>query len=119
MFSFAVNAVGKVLRVSGQGLDRVGRMLEVSPYIEKRNEILFCYNNSLIIIAKLISSAKLKFIILLPLSSVSPSLRAQKFKNTLPAMKGSFIASSTAVVGNVSIGSNSSVWYGAVLRGMQ
>jgi carbonic anhydrase/acetyltransferase-like protein (isoleucine patch superfamily) len=37
----------------------------------------------------------------------------------LPAMKGSFIASSTAVVGNVSIGSNSSVWYGAVLRGMQ
>ncbi len=49
---------------------------------------------------------------------MNPSLRIQKFKAKLPAVKGSFIASSTAVVGDVSIGTNSSIWYGAVVRGI-
>ena len=33
-------------------------------------------------------------------------------------MKGSFVSSSTVVVGDVSVGTNSSIWYGAVLRGI-
>jgi len=34
-----------------------------------------------------------------------------------PILKGSFIAPTASVIGNVNIGSNSSVWYGAVVRG--
>lgn len=48
---------------------------------------------------------------------VQPSTRAVKFGAVKPVINGAFIAPSATVVGNVKIGSNSSVWYGAVIRG--
>jgi carbonic anhydrase/acetyltransferase-like protein (isoleucine patch superfamily) len=41
----------------------------------------------------------------------------KSFKNKYPEAKGSFIASSATVLGQVKIGINSSVWYGTILRG--
>ena len=48
---------------------------------------------------------------------VLPSMRVIAFKQTTPALQGNFVASSASVIGQVSMGANSSVWYGAVLRG--
>ena len=52
-----------------------------------------------------------------PIFIVNVSLRMKSFKNKYPEAKGSFIASSATVLGQVKIGINSSVWYGAILRG--
>jgi len=42
----------------------------------------------------------------------------QKYKNFLPKIHGTcFIAPGSAVIGNVEIGENSSVWHNAVIRG--
>ena len=48
---------------------------------------------------------------------VIPSTRSVKFGNDLPKINNSFIAQSASVIGKVEIGSGSSVWYGAVVRG--
>ncbi len=43
-----------------------------------------------------------------------------KFRDTAPRLApGVFVAENAAVIGDVSIGSNSSVWFGAVIRGDQ
>ncbi len=41
-----------------------------------------------------------------------------KFRGVSPALKCSFIAPSASVMGKVTIGPNSSIWYDAVVRGM-
>lgn len=46
-----------------------------------------------------------------------PSTRVMTLKKVTPEIKGAFIAPSATVIGKVSIGANSSVWYGAVIRG--
>ena len=57
------------------------------------------------------------FIILLIL--VCPSCRVQSVLNRAPDVaKASFIAPSASVSGKVTLGENSSVWYGSTLRGM-
>jgi carbonic anhydrase/acetyltransferase-like protein (isoleucine patch superfamily) len=48
---------------------------------------------------------------------LQPSLRNAALGKQVPVNKGSFVAPSATVVGNVSIGEHSSVWYNAVLRG--
>lgn len=48
---------------------------------------------------------------------MQPSLRVLKLGKDTPVIKAAFIAPSAAVIGRVQIGSNSSVWYGAVVRG--
>ena len=48
---------------------------------------------------------------------VIPSPRSVKFGNDLPKINNSFIAQSASVIGKVEIGTGSSVWYGAVIRG--
>jgi carbonic anhydrase/acetyltransferase-like protein (isoleucine patch superfamily) len=40
-----------------------------------------------------------------------------QFQKNVPSVKGSFIAPTASVIGKVKIGMNSSVWYGAVVRG--
>lgn len=40
-----------------------------------------------------------------------------KLRGVTPDIQGSFVASSATVIGQVKIGAQSSVWYGAVLRG--
>ena len=49
--------------------------------------------------------------------AVQPATRAVKFGTSKPDINGAFIAPSATVIGKVKIGSNSSVWYGAVIRG--
>ena len=49
--------------------------------------------------------------------AVQPSMRNAKLGKHTPQNMGSFVAPSATVVGNVSIGEHSSVWYNAVLRG--
>eukprot|EP01039_Chlorochromonas_danica_P010797 gene10797-11999_t len=48
---------------------------------------------------------------------LQPSLRSAAIKGVRPNIAGSFVAPSAAVVGNVTVGANSAVWYGAVVRG--
>jgi carbonic anhydrase/acetyltransferase-like protein (isoleucine patch superfamily) len=40
-----------------------------------------------------------------------------KLRKTTPKIVGSFVAPDATVVGRVSIGANSSIWYGAIIRG--
>jgi carbonic anhydrase/acetyltransferase-like protein (isoleucine patch superfamily) len=51
--------------------------------------------------------------------TVQPSMRNAVLGKHTPTNAGSFVAPSATVVGNVSIGEHSSVWYNAVLRGMR
>jgi gamma-carbonic anhydrase len=44
-------------------------------------------------------------------------LRSIKFRNDAPNFSANFVAPSATVVGKVNVGENSSIWYGAVLRG--
>ncbi len=48
---------------------------------------------------------------------MAPSLRAVKLRKTVPKIAGSFVAPDATIVGRVTVGSNSSVWYGAIIRG--
>lgn len=48
---------------------------------------------------------------------LQPSMRNAPLGKRLPKNSGSFVAPSASVVGDVSIGEHSSVWYNAVLRG--
>lgn len=48
---------------------------------------------------------------------VVPSTRVKAFKAAVPVIDASFIAPSATVIGDVKIGKNSSVWYGAVVKG--
>lgn len=41
-----------------------------------------------------------------------------KFGNDTPKITNSFIAQSASIIGKVEIGAGSSVWYGAVVRGI-
>lgn len=83
MLSGLLKMSSKVLRVTGQSLDKIGKSLEVSGYTETLN----------------------------------PSLRARKFKKSVPDIKGAYISNTSAVLGNVSIGAKSQIWYGAIVRG--
>lgn len=78
-----IQATSKFLRATGQGMDKIGKAIELHGYTERLN----------------------------------PSLRAAKFKNKAPIMNGNFVSSTSTVMGNVTIGANSSVWYGAIVRG--
>lgn len=48
---------------------------------------------------------------------LQPSMRSAPLGKRTPTLLGSFVAPSATVVGDVSIGAHSSVWYNAVLRG--
>lgn len=49
---------------------------------------------------------------------VVPSLRAKGFRGNVPQVGNlNFLAPNTAVIGQISLGDQSSVWYGATLRG--
>lgn len=47
-----------------------------------------------------------------------PSLRCKPYKHKFPSLRGAnFVAPNSTVVGDVAIGQDTSIWYGAVLRG--
>lgn len=48
---------------------------------------------------------------------VLPQTQVTKLRGVTPQLNGVFVASSATIVGNVRIGANSSVMYGAVIRG--
>ena len=49
---------------------------------------------------------------------MQPSLAGIKLGKSVPEIKNvSFIAPSSTIIGKVAIANNSSVWYGAVIRG--
>jgi UDP-3-O-[3-hydroxymyristoyl] glucosamine N-acyltransferase len=50
--------------------------------------------------------------------SALPSTRIMPYKKNIPNVEGvAFIAPSATVMGRVTLGQGSSVWYGAVIRG--
>jgi carbonic anhydrase/acetyltransferase-like protein (isoleucine patch superfamily) len=55
--------------------------------------------------------------LLFALSIVLPQTQVTKLRGITPQLNGVFVASSATIVGNVKIGANSSVMYGAVMRG--
>jgi len=48
---------------------------------------------------------------------LQPSTRAVKLGAHVPAITNAFVAPTATVIGQVTVGSQSSIWYGAVLRG--
>ena len=48
--------------------------------------------------------------------TIQPSMRSVALGGAAPATSG-FVASTATVIGKVKMGNNSSVWYGAVVRG--
>ena len=115
------SVVSKALRVSGQGLDAFGRTFEVFPYVEKCEFVKNCVKFSPIMgfvflsnISCLILRSLCQLAVVHP---VQPSTRAVKLGKKVPVIKQAFIASTATVVGKVEIGSSSSVWYGAILKG--
>ena len=48
---------------------------------------------------------------------LQPSLQSVALSGTAPSLSSRFVAPTATVVGKVNIGDNSSVWYGAVMRG--
>lgn len=77
------SALSRVIRATGQSIDKLGVILELNPHIER----------------------------------LQPSLRSVSLAKHTPQHLGSFVAPSATVVGKVSIGEHSSVWYNAVIRG--
>lgn len=75
--------LSRVIRVSGQAMDKFGQSLETNPHIDR----------------------------LLPQTQVT------KLRGVTPQLNGVFVATSATIIGNVKIGANSSVMYGAVIRG--
>lgn len=49
--------------------------------------------------------------------TLQPSTRLVEYKKIKPSINACFVASSASIIGKVQIGSDSSVWYGAVIRG--
>jgi hypothetical protein len=49
--------------------------------------------------------------------AVQPSLRAVKLGGKLPVINGAFVAPTATILGKVHVGSSSSIWYSAVIRG--
>ncbi len=47
---------------------------------------------------------------------VKPSLCSVTIKSIKPTISSSFVAPSATIAGNVTVGTNSAVWYGAVIR---
>jgi hypothetical protein len=99
--------ISKIFRSTGKFLDQVGQMLEVNPYTETgmfRNYFLSLKELSLIYM-------------LLSLFLVQPSTRVVKLGTYQPKIAANFVAPTASVIGNVTIGENSSLWYGAIARG--
>jgi len=51
------------------------------------------------------------------ISTVQPCTKIVTYGKSVPEFAGNFIAPTAAVIGKVKIGKDSSVWYGAVVRG--
>lgn len=51
------------------------------------------------------------------IEKLQPSLRSVKLGGSSPVISQTFVASSATIVGKVKIDKNSSVWYGAIVRG--
>jgi carbonic anhydrase/acetyltransferase-like protein (isoleucine patch superfamily) len=51
------------------------------------------------------------------LFSVLPSTVSVKFKDVVPKINAAFVAPTASIIGKVTIGHNSLVWYNTVLRG--
>ena len=95
----------KIIRSTGQALDVLGTKFECSPYVDKR-WLIKLFNLYLLF----------KYLYCL----VQPSVRAVKLGKSIPDLKNvAFVAPSAAVIGKVTIEDNSSVWYGATIRGLQ
>jgi UDP-3-O-[3-hydroxymyristoyl] glucosamine N-acyltransferase len=54
---------------------------------------------------------------IIKIHSVQPSLRAVKLGGKLPVINGAFVAPTATILGKVHVGSSSSIWYSAVIRG--
>lgn len=111
MLSSIHRGVGGVFRVAGKALDSIGQRLEVNPYVEQCKfwiglflffSFFWCDSYSIDLLCDYL---------------VQPSLRAVTLRKVQPQIAGSFVAPDAAIIGSVTIGANSSIWYGAVLRG--
>lgn len=87
---------GKMCKSLGRGLDSMGAKMEGRLAVK---EECICFSLYVIIV-------------------VCPCCCAQSALNRTPDIsKASFIAPTASVSGNVTMGANSSVWYGSTIRG--
>jgi hypothetical protein len=130
-----ISTAVKVLRVCGQNLDVLGRMLESSTHVDKRLYLKLtilrrCYFMGVVYDFKAVdlylsaSYHSASFVTLhyltyfiMPFHAVQPSLRAAKLGGKLPVINGAFVAPTATILGKVHVGSSSSIWYSAVIRG--
>lgn len=125
--SALVSAFGQAARAAAKALENAGRLLEVSPYVEHRTWYYWMAGRSICLcsvcrdrIAIPTDGAVMKLNppIHLPIHTVTPSTKVVKHAGKAPAIHASaFVAPTANVIGQVTIGQGSSVWYGATLRG--
>lgn len=107
----ALSALGGVFRSLGAGIDSLGAVVqgdlaEKDTLIPNTAWMPFKHDDAN-------SDPKLK-----PVTRELPLPRGQRLTVDVPfAAQNVFIAANAHVIGNVRLGANSSVWYGAVLRG--
>jgi hypothetical protein len=111
-----IASVVKVMRTCGQGLDLIGRHLEFVPYVDRCTSN---YSDKLHVMSswEICIATPSYFILILFLIVVQPSIKLIKLGTKSPSVKSAFVAESASVIGNVQIGSSSSVWYSAIIRG--
>lgn len=51
------------------------------------------------------------------IEKVQPSTKILKYKSSSPSINSCFVAPTASVIGNVTVGSGSSIWYNTIIRG--
>lgn len=118
-------ALGKALRETGQALERLGRSLQGNYSFREESEcpgwIAFaqvCWLHQSAAAAAAVSAAAANAPTLPSAPAVNRHRTLAPVLGKQPSLgSGVFVAPSAAVIGNVTLGPNSSVFYGSVVRG--
>jgi carbonic anhydrase/acetyltransferase-like protein (isoleucine patch superfamily) len=116
--TFIRTAVCSVIRVTGKVFDRFGQLFELEPVIERCKHwmlffflllFFFLFLRSVMCCPFVLFSFAVFFI-------VQPSLRTIPLRNVKPQSNAIFVAPSASLIGKVTVGQYSSIWYGSTLR---
>lgn len=120
--SWLLYRVGMMIRETGQALERVGVTLQGSRSftgmcsVQSKHGLPF----SMLHCKMYVGQAWPDLLLLLAAEPFYRHRPVMNLETKLPTLgKGTFVAPSASVVGEVSLGDKASVWYGSVLRGEQ
>ena len=123
MAASLVRSLGTAIRTAGQAIDNVGAAMQGRfAYRETcKLVVLLCMLQALVLLSALAMGTRqcvLHHEQLVP-SAVPKHQTLQAYANKRPQLADDiFVAPNSSMIGDVSLGKSSSVWYGAVLRGV-